>query len=66
VTGYDWLFTQIGDFDGDGTTDVFWRNSRTGANVVYDAGSLPRSLPSATTTWWITPFEGSSGCGCWW
>jgi len=27
----------IGDFDGDGKADVFWRNGTTGANVIWNA-----------------------------
>jgi hypothetical protein len=25
----------VGDYDGDGRTDVFWRNSSTGENYLY-------------------------------
>ena len=30
-----WQMKAIGDFDGDGKADIFWRNSQTGENYVY-------------------------------
>jgi cysteine-rich repeat protein len=38
----------IGDFDGDGKADVFWRNGTTGANVIWKAGN--GATPLAVTT----------------
>ena len=35
VTNQAWRIVRTGDFDGDGRTDVFWRNGLTGANVVW-------------------------------
>jgi hypothetical protein len=35
VADQSWQVAQIGDFDGDGRNDVFWRNSSTGENYVY-------------------------------
>src|SRR6267142_1594246 len=40
-----WSIAGFGDFDGDGTSDILWRNSSTGENYVYfmDGGVI---LPS--------------------
>jgi len=41
------------DFDGDGLSDVFWRNSLTGANAIWLAGQSTAFRPVATVgvTW---------------
>ena len=40
-----WTIAGLGDFDGDGTTDILWRNTSTGENYIYfmDGGHI---LPS--------------------
>jgi hypothetical protein len=35
VADQNWRIEGIGDFDGDGRSDVLWRNSSTGENYVY-------------------------------
>ena len=35
----DWEVVAVGDFDGDGKSDVFWRNHSTGRNVVWLSGN---------------------------
>jgi hypothetical protein len=44
----------VGDFDGDGRDDLFWRNLRNGRNLVWRAGypSSPMTLTSVTDTAW--------------
>ena len=34
-----WSGQAIGDFDGDGSADLFWRNRATGANEIWSAGT---------------------------
>ena len=43
--GSPWAIAGFGDFDGDGTSDILWRNSSTGENYIYfmDGGLI---LPS--------------------
>jgi streptogramin lyase len=35
VTDLDWQVAGIGDFDGDGKSDILWRNRSSGQNYVY-------------------------------
>ncbi len=35
VPGSDWAIAAFGDFNGDGKTDVLWRNAATGENYIY-------------------------------
>lgn len=35
VAGTDWMVAAFGDFNGDGKTDVLWRNTVTGENYIY-------------------------------
>lgn len=34
-----WIVAGIGDFDGDGRSDILWRNTSTGANAIWPAAS---------------------------
>jgi sugar lactone lactonase YvrE len=40
VADQDWQVAGIGDFDGDGKADIFWRNSTTGENYIYSMDGL--------------------------
>lgn len=42
----------IGDFDGDGTSDVFWRDSSTGANQIWDRSFYPRNITAVPSQDW--------------
>jgi len=35
VADQNWQVTGVGDFDGDGKSDILWRNSTTGENYIY-------------------------------
>jgi hypothetical protein len=35
VSDLNWKMAAFGDFDGDGNTDIFWRNASTGENYIY-------------------------------
>jgi uncharacterized protein YegP (UPF0339 family) len=35
VADQNWVMSRIGDFNGDGKADIFWRNVVTGQNYVY-------------------------------
>jgi len=40
VADLNWDVNAIGDYDGDGRTDIFWRNRSTGENYVYPMAGL--------------------------
>jgi hypothetical protein len=45
VADQSWQIAALGDFDGDGSTDLVWRNSATGENYLYPMQGLA-ILPS--------------------
>ncbi|UBF30067.1 Ig-like domain-containing protein (plasmid) [Kovacikia minuta CCNUW1] len=61
-----WSVVGTGDFNGDGQSDIFWRNSSNGQNVIWlmngTAFSTAISLPTLSGTGWaiagITDFNG--------
>lgn len=42
----------IGDFDGDGNSDLFWRDRETGANQIWDGAFYPRAITGVTNQAW--------------
>jgi len=44
----------VGDFDGDGRSDLFWRNASTGQDVIWNRGNsaTPRVLTTVTDLKW--------------
>ena len=38
VGDQNWKIVGTGDFDGDGKSDIFWRNTSTGENAIWGAG----------------------------
>ncbi|MEM7554956.1 MAG: VCBS repeat-containing protein [Cyanobacteria bacterium P01_A01_bin.84] len=58
---YQWDF-QLGDFNGDGKTGIFWRNYTTGENATWQIngtnlvnGEFLSNLPESSTTDWNLP-----------
>ncbi|MGD1875582.1 MAG: FG-GAP repeat domain-containing protein [Mastigocoleus sp.] len=58
---YQWDF-KLGDFTGDGRTDVFWRNYTTGDNATWEMsgtslinGEFLTNLPESSTNDWNLP-----------
>ena len=58
----------MGDFDGDGRSDIFWRNVRTGADVIWRSGNgLTREAAASVTDlhWNIVSTGDFDGDGRW-
>ena len=43
-----WQVATLADYDGDGRTDIFWRNSGTGANEIWRSGNSATKQAVAT------------------
>jgi hypothetical protein len=67
-----WRDATFGDFDGNGKTDFFWRNTRTGENVLWlmDGGTIAAgfALPTVTSDWTykIADFNGDGTSDLFW
>ena len=60
----DWQIVGIGDFNGDGKSDILWRSTSTGTVYVYVANGAPGTasfqpgyLTTQTADWQIIPAE---------
>src|SRR5204863_9942612 len=57
VADQNWQVAGVGDFDGDGKTDILWRNTVTGQNYLYPMDGLAIKptegylRTAADTTW---------------
>ena len=50
----------VGDYNGDGKSDLFWRNSGNGSNALWRSGDAATQLPATGVTsqaWTIVPYE---------
>ena len=50
----------VGDYNGDGKSDLLWRNGKTGQNVIWRSGSSTTQLGVTGVTnvqWQIVPHE---------
>ncbi|HSM10268.1 MAG TPA: hypothetical protein VK827_01700, partial [Lysobacter sp.] len=58
VTNLAWRVAAIGDYNGDGRSDILWRHSGDGSNVVWRSGSWARQQPIVRVgdlSWTIKP-----------
>ncbi|QSX77926.1 FG-GAP repeat domain-containing protein [Agrilutibacter solisilvae] len=67
----NWSLQAVGDFDGDGSADSFWRNRVTGANEVWSAGQarLTATTSIASQDWQVVgagDFDGDSRADLLW
>lgn len=53
--GADWRVVSTGDFDGNGTVDLVWRNMRTGQDSIWRSASsfVPRAVSPVTNFSWV-------------
>ena len=41
VADQNWKVVGTGDFNGDGKSDILWRNTSTGENAIWNSGDVP-------------------------
>jgi hypothetical protein len=61
-----WKVAGIGDFDGDGRSDILWRNATTGRNAIWRSGNSATGLGIATVSnldWKIAAIGDFNGDG---
>ena len=61
-----WKLAAIADFNGDGKSDLLWRNSSTGANLIWkgaDSGNTQDATTIANQDWQITSAADYTGDG---
>jgi sugar lactone lactonase YvrE len=69
VADQNWQVAGVGDFDGDGKSDILWRNSATGQNYLYPMDGLAVKATEgylrtvADTTWQIAGVGDFDGDG---
>jgi hypothetical protein len=62
----DWTPTHFGDFDGDGTTDIVWRNATTGETALWlitDGSMREGSIVMTDAAWTVTHVADFDGDG---
>jgi len=69
VADQNWQVAGVGDFDGDGKTDILWRNTVTGQNYLYPMDGLAIKptegylRTAADTTWQVVGIGDFDGDG---
>ncbi|HET7127047.1 MAG TPA: VCBS repeat-containing protein [Lysobacter sp.] len=48
TVGLAWKVAGVGDFDGDGRSDILWRDASTGANSIWRSGNVATRLKIAS------------------
>jgi FG-GAP repeat. len=53
------------DFNGDGRSDILWRNTGTGSNIIWESANseTPRGVSAATSAWSVAATADFSGDG---
>jgi hypothetical protein len=58
VSNLVWTIAAIGDYNGDGRSDLLWRNVKTGADVIWRSADARQQQAVATVgdlRWKIVP-----------
>jgi hypothetical protein len=50
VTTLSWKIVGVGDFDGDGKSDVVWRNTANGTNAIWRSADSTQQIPVVGVT----------------
>ena len=61
VSNLQWQVAAVGDYDGDGRSDILWRNNASGANVIWKSGNAATQQAVTAVTnlaWKVVPHEG--------
>ena len=55
VTNQAWTIAGVGDFDGDGKDDLFWRNWHTGANTIWKSAdpNTRQATLTVSASWYV-------------
>ncbi|MFA7231601.1 MAG: hypothetical protein WC071_10055, partial [Victivallaceae bacterium] len=49
----DWEIAGVGDFNGNGTSDILWRNKQDGFTGMWESGTDWQAFGSASNDWKI-------------
>ena len=65
VTSTAWKITGVGDFNGDGVADIFWRNGSTGQNTIWRSANYATQQPvaAAASAWRVANIGDFDGDG---
>ena len=65
TVGLSWTVAGTGDFDGDGRSDLLWRDQRSGSNAIWRSGDAAQSLrmPMVALSWTIAAVGDYNGDG---
>jgi hypothetical protein len=52
LIGMSWSGQAVGDFDGDGNSDMFWRDAASGGNLIWDRALFTRTITGVASQDW--------------